>query len=170
MRSLTSSMALDGLKLFRNPPTVTLIVATAVTRTAAGAMADAAALVLLLLLGASDRADDDDATHPMVVFLLFPLFRDRRSRTTDDGRLSEEGEEEARGKKRGPAGPRPGVALLQLLKQLWALLRNGLRCRAMLQLQGVYIIRGERSEFKGSKGELWACVCASSSLVLFNGV
>jgi hypothetical protein len=131
---------------------VTLIVATAVTRTAAAAMADAAALVLLLLLGASDRADDDDATHPMVVFLLFPLFRDRRSWTTDDGRLSEEGEEEARGKKKDP-GPRSGVALLQLLKQLWALLRNGLRCRAMLQLQGVYIIRGERSEFKGSKGE-----------------
>ena len=135
-------MALDGLKLFRNPPTVTLIVATAVTRTAAAAMTDdAAALALLLLLGASD--DDDDATHPMVVFLLFPLSRDRRSWTTDDGRLSEEGEEEARGKKRGPAGPRPGVALLQLLKQLWALLRNGLRCRAMLQLQGVYIILGE---------------------------
>jgi len=132
-------MALDGLKLFRNPPTVTLIVATAVTRTADAAMADdAAALELLLSLGASDRADDEDATH-----LLFPLFRDRRSWTTDDGRLSEVGEEEARGKKRGPAGPRAGDALLQLLKQLWALLRNGLRCRAMLQLQGVYIICGE---------------------------
>jgi hypothetical protein len=111
-------MALDGLKLFRNPPTVTLIVATAVTRTDAAAMADdAAALALLLLLSASDCADDDDdATHPMVVFLLFPLFRDRRSWITG---------EEARGKKRDPAGPRAGGALLlQLLKQLWALLRT----------------------------------------------
>ena len=160
MRSLTSSMALDGLKLFRNPPTVTLIVATAVTRTAAAAMADdAAALALLLPLGASDRADDEDATHPMVVFLLFPLFRDRRSWTTDDGRLSEVGEEEARGKKRGPAGPRAGDALLQLLKQLWALLRNGLRCRAMLQLQGVYIIRGEtRTQRIEGRGFGLACV------------
>ena len=83
MRSLTSSMALDGLKLLRNPPAVTLIVATAVTR--ASAMADvdaAAALAPLLLLGVSDRADDDDATHPMV------FLRDqRRSWTRDDGRL-----------------------------------------------------------------------------------
>lgn len=165
MRSLTSSMARDGLKLSRNPPTVTLIVATAVTR---AAMADdaAALALLLLLLGASDRADDDEeATHPMVV-LLFPRSCDLRSRTTsdgadDDGRLSEEeAEEEATGKKRGPAGPR----VVALLRQLWTS-RNGLSCRAMLRLQGVYIencYAARREFFEGGRALLGLrCVCAS---------
>lgn len=156
-----SSMALDGLKLLRNPPAVTLIVATAVTR--ASAMADvdaAAALAPLLLLGVSDRADDDDATHPMV------FLRDqRRSWTRDDGRLlsEEEGEEEAAatGKTRDPARaePRAGAALLQRLR---AALRNGLSWRCMLPAAPGCLYSGRAR----ARAELWACVCASSSLVL----
>lgn len=160
-----SSMALDGLKLLRNPPAVTLIVATAVTR--ASAMADvdaAAALAPLLLLGVSDRADDDDddATHPMV------FLRDQRRSWTrdDDGRLlsEEEGEEEeeaATWKKRNlaGAGPRAGAALLQRLR---AALRNGLSWRCMLPAAPGCLYSGRAR----ARAELWACVCASSSLVL----
>jgi hypothetical protein len=165
-----SSMALDGLKLLRNPPAVTLIVATAVTR--ASAMADvdaAAALAPLLLLGVSDRADDDDATHPMV------FLRDQRRSWTrdDDGRLlsEEEGEEEeaaatATGKKRSPAaGPRAGAALLQRLR---AALRNGLSWRCMLPAAPgcLYIVRARaRARSFGL-----ACVLHLAWCCLFNGV
>lgn len=165
-----SSMALDGLKLLRNPPAVTLIVATAVTRASAMADVDAAsALAPLLLLGVSDRADDDDATHPMV------FLRDqRRSWTRDDARLlsEEEGEEEeeaATGKKRNPggAGPRAGAALLQRLR---AALRNGLSWRCMLPAAPgcLYSVRGRARARAWSFG--LACVLHLAWCCPFNGV
>ena len=139
MRSLTSSMALDGRRLSRNPATVALIVATAFTRAAAAAMAaepdDAAALLLpLLLLGASDRADDDaDATQPMAI--LFP--RPRRGRpnwTSNDGngrRLNEEGKEAGARTTRGLCA----AAVLQLQpQQVWVLLLGDGLSRAMAQV------------------------------------
>jgi hypothetical protein len=165
-----SSMALDGLKLLRNPPAVTLIVATAVTR--ASAMADvdaAAALAPLLLLVVSDRADDDDATHPMV------FLRDqRRSPKLDQGRRAAvqrgggrggggggDGEEE----KPCSTGPRAGAALLQRLR---AALRNGLSWRCMLPAAPgcLYSVRARaRARSFGL-----ACVLHLAWCCLFNGV
>nr|CAB3481392.1 unnamed protein product [Digitaria exilis] len=88
-------MALDGLRLLRNPPTVTLIVATAFTCVDA-AMAGKTAAPPLLLFGVSDLADDE-ATHPMDT-LFFPRpCPGRPSWTSDD----DEKEEEVARRKRG---------------------------------------------------------------------